>query len=143
PKMMTVVAIMAGLFAIMWSTGTGSEMMQRIAVPMIGGMISSTLLHLIVIPANCGVVKGVQINAWEKTRALLRGRFFQAMVEEGGAFARHDLFDVGLLRASALADLLGPALLCGLAMFRRHRRGINQLLRGRRRRKNQAAGNCG
>ena len=42
PKMMTVVAIMAGLLPIMWSTGTGSEIMQRIAVPMIGGMISST-----------------------------------------------------------------------------------------------------
>ena len=50
PKMMTVVAIMAGLLPIMWSTGTGSEIMQRIAVPMIGGMISSTLLTLIVIP---------------------------------------------------------------------------------------------
>src|SRR6266576_2944948 len=47
PKMMTVVAIMAGLLPIMWSTGTGSEIMQRIAVPMIGGMISSTLLTLI------------------------------------------------------------------------------------------------
>jgi Cu(I)/Ag(I) efflux system membrane protein CusA/SilA len=49
PKMMTVVAIMAGLLPIMWSTGP--EIMQRIAVPMIGGMISSTLLTLIVIPA--------------------------------------------------------------------------------------------
>src|SRR5882757_4164025 len=39
PKMMTVVAIMAGLLPIMWSTGTGSEIMQRIAVPMVGGMI--------------------------------------------------------------------------------------------------------
>jgi Cu(I)/Ag(I) efflux system membrane protein CusA/SilA len=58
PKMMTVVAIMAGLLPIMWSTGTGSEVMQRIAVPMIGGMVSSTLLTLIVIPAIYGVVKG-------------------------------------------------------------------------------------
>jgi copper/silver efflux system protein len=58
PKMMTVVAIMAGLLPIMWSTGTGSEVMQRIAVPMIGGMISSTLLTLIVIPAIYGIVKG-------------------------------------------------------------------------------------
>jgi Cu(I)/Ag(I) efflux system membrane protein CusA/SilA len=47
--MMTVVAIMAGLLPIMWSTG--SEIMQSIAVPMISGMISSTLLTLIVIPA--------------------------------------------------------------------------------------------
>jgi Cu(I)/Ag(I) efflux system membrane protein CusA/SilA len=58
PKMMTVVAIMAGLLPIMWSTGAGSEVMQRIAVPMIGGMISSTLLTLIVIPAIYGIVKG-------------------------------------------------------------------------------------
>ena len=57
PKMMTVVAIMAGLLPIMWNTGTGSEIMQRIAVPMIGGMISSTLLTLIVIPAIYGLVK--------------------------------------------------------------------------------------
>ncbi|APO68081.1 cation efflux system protein CusA [Rhizobium gallicum] len=58
PKMMTVVAIMAGLVPILWSTGTGSEIMQRIAVPMIGGMISSTLLTLVVIPAIYGLAKG-------------------------------------------------------------------------------------
>ena len=58
PKMITVVAIMAGLLPIMWSAGTGSEIMQRIAVPMIGGMVSSTLLTLIVIPAIFGLVKG-------------------------------------------------------------------------------------
>jgi len=58
PKMMTVVAIMAGLIPIMWSTGTGSEVMQRIAVPMIGGMISSTVLTLVVIPAVYALIKG-------------------------------------------------------------------------------------
>ncbi len=58
PKMMTVVAIMAGLLPILWSTGTGSEVMQRIAVPMIGGMVSSTVLTLIVIPAIYALVKG-------------------------------------------------------------------------------------
>ena len=58
PKMMTVTAIMAGLLPILWSTGTGSEVMQRIAVPMIGGMVSSTLLTLLVIPAIYGLVKG-------------------------------------------------------------------------------------
>ena len=62
PKMMTVVAIMAGLLPIMWSTGTGSEIMQRIAVPMIGGMISSTLLTLIVIPAIYGLVNGFRLR---------------------------------------------------------------------------------
>jgi Cu(I)/Ag(I) efflux system membrane protein CusA/SilA len=62
PKMMTVCAIMAGLLPIMWSVGTGAEVMQRIAVPMIGGMISSTLLTLVVIPAVYGVVKGFTLR---------------------------------------------------------------------------------
>jgi Cu(I)/Ag(I) efflux system membrane protein CusA/SilA len=57
PKMMTVVAIMAGLLPIMWSHGTGSEVMSRIAAPMIGGMISSTVLTLVVIPAIYALVK--------------------------------------------------------------------------------------
>ena len=63
PKMMTVCAIMAGLLPIMWSHGTGAEVMQRIAVPMIGGMVSSTLLTLIVIPAIYAVVKGAAIRS--------------------------------------------------------------------------------
>lgn len=58
PKMMTVVAIMAGLVPILWSAGAGSEVMQRIAVPMIGGMVSSTVLTLVVIPAIYALVKG-------------------------------------------------------------------------------------
>ncbi len=57
PKMMTVVAIMAGLLPIMWSSGTGSEVMRRIAAPMVGGMVSSTVLTLVVIPAIYGLVK--------------------------------------------------------------------------------------
>ncbi len=58
PKMMTVTAIVAGLLPILWNDGTGSEVMQRIAVPMIGGMASSTLLTLLVIPALYALVKG-------------------------------------------------------------------------------------
>ncbi len=50
PVMMTVSAIMAGLLPILWATGTGSEVMRRIAMPMIGGMVSATALTLIVIP---------------------------------------------------------------------------------------------
>ena len=60
---MTVFAIMAGLLPIMWSHGTGAEVMQRIAVPMIGGMVSSTLLTLIVIPAIYAVVKSVAMQS--------------------------------------------------------------------------------
>jgi Cu(I)/Ag(I) efflux system membrane protein CusA/SilA len=72
PKMMTVVAIMAGLLPILWSHGTGSEVMQRIAVPMVGGMISSAALTLVVIPAIYAVVKN-----WE----LSRGRAHEPVAE--------------------------------------------------------------
>jgi Cu(I)/Ag(I) efflux system membrane protein CusA/SilA len=65
PKMMTVAAIMAGLLPIMWSHGTGSEVMSRIAAPMIGGMISSTVLTLGVIPAIYALVK-----AWRLKQGL-------------------------------------------------------------------------
>ncbi|WP_429011540.1 efflux RND transporter permease subunit [Aeromonas veronii] len=51
PKIMTVVTIIAGLLPIMWSHGTGSEVMQRIAAPMIGGMVSALVLTLLVLPA--------------------------------------------------------------------------------------------
>jgi Cu(I)/Ag(I) efflux system membrane protein CusA/SilA len=51
PKAMTVCVIVAGLLPIMWSHGTGSEVMQRIAAPMIGGMITAPLLSLFVVPA--------------------------------------------------------------------------------------------
>jgi copper/silver efflux system protein len=51
PKAMTVAVILAGLAPIMWSDGTGSEVMQRIAAPMIGGMITAPLLSMFVIPA--------------------------------------------------------------------------------------------
>jgi Cu(I)/Ag(I) efflux system membrane protein CusA/SilA len=51
PKMMTVTAIMAGLIPILWSQGTGADVMKRIAAPMVGGMLTSTVLTLVVIPA--------------------------------------------------------------------------------------------
>ena len=62
PKMMTVVAIMAGLLPILWGTGTGSEVMSRIAAPMVGGMVSSTVLTLAVIPAIYALVKQCRLN---------------------------------------------------------------------------------
>jgi len=58
PKVMTVTATMAGLLPIMWGTGTGSEVMHRIAAPMVGGLVSSTLLTLLVIPAIYTVWQG-------------------------------------------------------------------------------------
>jgi Cu(I)/Ag(I) efflux system membrane protein CusA/SilA len=51
PKMMTVASTMIGLLPILWGSGTGASVMKRIAAPMVGGMLSSTLLTLIVIPA--------------------------------------------------------------------------------------------
>ena len=61
PKMMTVATIMAGLMPILWAHGTGSEVMSRIAVPMIGGMASSTVLTLAVIPAVYALIKGYHL----------------------------------------------------------------------------------
>ncbi|MDT8371870.1 MAG: CusA/CzcA family heavy metal efflux RND transporter [Gammaproteobacteria bacterium] len=56
PIMMTATAIIAGLLPIMWGSGTGSEVMQRIAAPMVGGMITATLLNLLVLPVIYGFV---------------------------------------------------------------------------------------
>jgi Cu(I)/Ag(I) efflux system membrane protein CusA/SilA len=68
PKMMTVTAIMAGLLPIMWSSGTGSEVMRRIAAPVVGGMVSSTILTLIVIPAIYALVKEWNFRKRSHTR---------------------------------------------------------------------------
>ena len=74
PKMMTVTAIVAGLLPILWNEGTGSEVMQRIAVPMIGGMASSTLLTLVVIPAIYGLIKGLQREAKDEAIDLAQSK---------------------------------------------------------------------
>jgi Cu(I)/Ag(I) efflux system membrane protein CusA/SilA len=63
PKMMTVAAIMGGLLPIMWTTGTGADMMKRIAAPMIGGMVSSTVLTLLVIPVFYTLWRGRSLPA--------------------------------------------------------------------------------
>jgi Cu(I)/Ag(I) efflux system membrane protein CusA/SilA len=60
---------------ILWSTGTGSEIMQRIAVPMIGGMVSSTPLTLVVIPAIYGIVKGWRLPPGKPHAAKNETRF--------------------------------------------------------------------
>jgi Cu(I)/Ag(I) efflux system membrane protein CusA/SilA len=73
PKMMTVVAIMAGLLPIMWGSGTGSEVMSRIAAPMVGGMISSTILTLGVIPALYALVKQQQLTRESRRRRPTEG----------------------------------------------------------------------
>ena len=62
PIMMTVGAIIAGLLPIMWGTGTGSEVMRRIAAPMVGGMVSATILTLVVIPAVYALIKEARVR---------------------------------------------------------------------------------
>ncbi len=65
PKLMTVLAIMLGLLPALWGHGTGSEVMQRIAAPMIGGMVTSTLLTLLVIP--------VLYHLWRRSQIQTQG----------------------------------------------------------------------
>ena len=60
PIAMTATAIMAGLLPIMWGSGTGSDVMQRIAAPMVGGMLSVTVLNLLVLPIIYGLVLQIQ-----------------------------------------------------------------------------------
>ena len=64
PKHMTVLAILFGLLPIMWGHGSGSDVMKRIAAPMLGGVVSSFVLELLVYPA---------IFAWWKGRHLPEG----------------------------------------------------------------------
>jgi Cu(I)/Ag(I) efflux system membrane protein CusA/SilA len=63
PKLMTVATVIIGLLPIMWSSGTGSQMMKRIAAPMVGGLITSTILTLVVIPAIYFLWKGRRLAA--------------------------------------------------------------------------------
>ncbi len=75
PKAMTVAVILAGLFPIMWGTGTGSEVMQRIAAPMVGGMITAPLLSMFVVPTVYLLIRrprerrGVGLAFWRRRRA--------------------------------------------------------------------------
>jgi Cu(I)/Ag(I) efflux system membrane protein CusA/SilA len=62
PKLMTVITIIAGLLPIMWGSGTGSEVMRRIAAPMVGGMVSATVLTLVIIPSLYLIVNGWRLR---------------------------------------------------------------------------------
>ena len=62
PKAMTVAVIVAGLLPLFWGLGTGSEVMQRIAAPMVGGMLSAPLLSMFVVPAAYRLMRGRQLN---------------------------------------------------------------------------------
>ena len=69
PKMMTVVAITAGLLPIMWTTGSGADVMKRIAAPMIGGMVTSTILTLFIIPAIYLIWRGSGLGMGKKPQS--------------------------------------------------------------------------
>ena len=62
PKMMTVMTTMIGLLPIMWSTGTGADMMKRIAAPMVGGLTTSFIMELLVYPAIYYLWKRRELN---------------------------------------------------------------------------------
>jgi Cu(I)/Ag(I) efflux system membrane protein CusA/SilA len=72
PKIMTVVAITAGLLPIMWTTGSGADVMKRIAAPMIGGMVTSTILTLFIIPAIYLIWRGWGLDTGSKSRGPIR-----------------------------------------------------------------------
>ncbi len=71
PVMMTVAAIIGGLLPIMWSSGTGADVMKRIAAPMIGGMVSSTVLTLLVIPVLYALWRGREVKRHSGKEGLL------------------------------------------------------------------------
>jgi Cu(I)/Ag(I) efflux system membrane protein CusA/SilA len=73
PRMMTTAAIMAGLLPILWGNGAGASVMKRIAAPMVGGMISSTVLTLVVIPAIYSLWKEREVRAARRVRRLGAG----------------------------------------------------------------------
>jgi Cu(I)/Ag(I) efflux system membrane protein CusA/SilA len=68
PKAMTVAVVMAGLLPILFGTGTGSEVMTRIAAPMVGGMVTAPLLSMLVIPAAWYLVRRRAVRAVSRER---------------------------------------------------------------------------
>jgi len=80
PKAMTVAVIISGLLPIMFGTGTGSEVMQRIAAPMVGGMVTAPLLSMFVIPAAYLLMRRPRV-----VRTGTQARFFNRVALKGGS----------------------------------------------------------
>jgi Cu(I)/Ag(I) efflux system membrane protein CusA/SilA len=76
PKMMTVLAILMGLLPIMWSSGTGSDVMKRIAAPMVGGIVTSFILSLLIYPAIYVLWKW-----WSEVRHVRAGAYDRRLLE--------------------------------------------------------------
>ena len=69
PKMMTVATILAGLLPVLWSSGTGADVMKRIAAPMVGGIFTSFLMELLVYPAIYAIWRRREVAAVSLTGA--------------------------------------------------------------------------
>lgn len=89
PKMMTVAAIMGGLLPIMWTSGTGADVMKRIAAPMIGGMVSSTILTLLVIPVLYALWRGWSVSFGASPRLTGNDRPPQVQDDNNVSVRRH------------------------------------------------------
>ena len=70
PKLMTVATTLLGLLPVMWGTESGSEVMKRIAAPMVGGLVSSTILTLVIIPVVYDIWKRLEL--YRRARARVR-----------------------------------------------------------------------
>ena len=87
PKTMTVASTMLGLLPILWSTGTGASVMKRIAAPMVGGMVSSTVLTLLVIPAIWSLWRERQLRMEQRELAAARAGAREIVEQPGGRVA--------------------------------------------------------
>ena len=88
PKIMTVTTIIVGLLPILWGHGTGASVMKRIAAPMVGGMVSATVLTLVVVPVIYSLWQGAALSRVESGR--------------GGRLGSPDLRD----EAAAIASMM-------------------------------------
>ena len=124
PKMMTVIAIMAGLVPILWSTGTGSEVIQRIAVPMIGGMISSTVFYPDRHPGGLCVDQGArppkgdrgrnrQQDSGEQPVRSSKGEARQRCITQGCGIAEHEAKET----VAMMRDIMDPGMMWGMGLF--------------------------
>src|SRR6266540_3210521 len=107
PVMMTVSAIIGGLLPIMWTTGTGADVMKRIAAPMIGGMVTSTVLTLLVIPVIYALWRWREVK--RNTLAPFRGR------GEGEGWTLRDPFDPNSVVCYGSAEIeigIGLCIIC-------------------------------
>jgi Cu(I)/Ag(I) efflux system membrane protein CusA/SilA len=95
PKMMTVTAIIAGLLPILWGDGTGASVMKRIAAPMVGGMVSSTVLTLVVIPALYSLWREHALR-----RATSPARYFPILVASIVHASRIHVWPPSVLRSA-------------------------------------------